>query len=147
VVVKHSFAVAMAVLIDEFGNIIAVASKKLVSTDMMQEEAVAALLAVCLAAFSGCDHLLLEGDALLVVLAINNPPLLSSWCFAHCISDISLILSSLHSWNAVKVHRCSNFCAHALAQWAASNHVFESIPKGSPIISSIRIRNGKDHSL
>jgi hypothetical protein len=63
----------MAVLSDEFGNIIAAVSKKLVSTDVMQGEAAAALLAVCLAAFSECDHLLLQGDALLVVLAINNP--------------------------------------------------------------------------
>jgi hypothetical protein len=114
--VKHSFVVAVAVLSDEFGNIIAAASKKLVSTDVMQKEAAATLLAVRLAAFSRCDHLLLEGDALLVVLAINNPPLFSSWCFAHCISNISLVLSSLHGWNAVKVSRCANFRAHALAQ-------------------------------
>jgi hypothetical protein len=67
------------------------ASQKLVSTNVLQGEAAAALLAV----FFGCDQLLLEGDALLVVLAINNPPLFSSWCFAHCISDISLVLSSL----------------------------------------------------
>jgi hypothetical protein len=98
---------------DDLGNIVATASQKLVSTDVLQGEAAAALLAVRLAVFFGCDQLLLEGDALLVVLAINNPPLFSSWCFAHCISDISLVLSSLQSWNALKVSRCANFRAPA----------------------------------
>jgi hypothetical protein len=91
VAVKNSFAMAAAVLSDDLGNIVVAASQKLVSTNVLQGEAAAALLAV----FFCCDQLLLEGDALLVVLAINNPPLFSSWCFAHCISDISLVLSSL----------------------------------------------------
>jgi hypothetical protein len=99
----------------------------LVSTDVLQGEAAATLLAVWLAAFFGCDQLLLERDALLVVLAINNPPLFFSWCFAHCISDISLALSSVQSWNALNVSRCANFRAHAFAKWAASNLVFGSI--------------------
>jgi hypothetical protein len=116
VAVTHSFAVAAAVLSDDSGNIIAAASQKLVSRDVLQGEAAAALLAVRLAVFSGCEQLLLEGDALLIVLAINNPSLFSSWCFAHCISDISLVLSSLHSWLASKVSRCANFRAHALAK-------------------------------
>jgi hypothetical protein len=34
-----------------------------------------------------------------------------------------------------------------LAKWAASNQVFGSIPIGSPILSSIRIRSGKDPPL
>jgi hypothetical protein len=121
--------VAAAVLNDDSGNIIAAASQKLVSTDALQGEAAVALLAVRLAVFSSCEHLLLKGDALLVVLAINSPHLFSSWCFAHCISDIILALSSLQSWSTSKVSRCANFRAHALAQWAASNLVFGSIPK------------------
>lgn len=40
------------------------------------------------------------------------------------ISDISLALSSFHSWNALKVSHSANFRAHSLAKWAASNHVF-----------------------
>jgi hypothetical protein len=56
-----------------------------------------------LAASSGCGNLFLEGDVLLVILAINNPHLFSSWSFANCILDISLVLSSFHSWNVLKV--------------------------------------------
>jgi hypothetical protein len=73
VTVKHSYAVAAAILSDDFGNIIATASHKLVSTNALQGEVATALLAICLAVFSSCDHLLLEGDALLVVLAIHLP--------------------------------------------------------------------------
>ena len=40
------------------------------------------------------DKFFIEEDTLLVVLAINNPPLIfSSWSFANCISDISVVLS------------------------------------------------------
>ena len=59
----------------------------------------------------------LEGDALLVVLAINNPSLFSSWDFANCLADVSLILSSFQSWNALKVFRSVNFRAHVLDKW------------------------------
>jgi hypothetical protein len=44
----------------------------------------------------------------------------------------------------LKVSRCANFRAHALAKWAASNRIFGSILTGSPIFSSIRIKNEKD---
>ncbi|GLT59036.1 hypothetical protein SLA2020_318810 [Shorea laevis] len=81
------------------------------------------------------------------LLAMKGPALFSSWTIANCISDVSLALSSFRSWNASKVSRCANFRAHALAKWAASNLVFGSILTGSPILSSIRIRSGKDPPL
>jgi hypothetical protein len=83
----------------------------------------------------------------LVVLAINHPLIFSSWNFASFLSDINLVLSSFHSWSAVKVSRCANFSAHVLAKWAASHLVFGSIPIGSSILSSIRIKNRKDPPL
>jgi hypothetical protein len=147
VAVQGSFAVAAAVISDELGNIILAATKKLFSTDALSGEASAALLATQLALSSGGNHFHLEGDALLVILAVNSPVLFSSWTIANCISDVSLGLSNFRSWNASKVSRCANFRAHALAKWAASNLVFGSIPTGSPILSSIRIRSGKDPPL
>jgi hypothetical protein len=116
---------------------------KLSSTDALAGEAFAALLTSRMAFSLTRDNFCLEGDALLVVSAINNPPLFSSWSFANCIADISVVLSSFPSWNASKVSRCVNFHAHALAKWAASYLVFGSILIGSPILSSIRIRGGK----
>jgi hypothetical protein len=46
VAVKNSFAMAAAVLSDDLGNIVVAASQKLVSTNVLQGEAAAALLAV-----------------------------------------------------------------------------------------------------
>jgi hypothetical protein len=82
------------------------------------------------------------GDALLVVLAINNP-LFFFLELARFLCDINLVLSSFHSWSAVKVSRCANYRARVLAKWAASHLVFGSILIGSPI----RIKNVKDHLL
>jgi hypothetical protein len=124
VAVKDSFSVAAAVVSDEKGDILSAATQNLHGTDALQGEAHAALLAIRLADSMGCRLVVLEGDALLVILAINNPPLFSSWNFANCLADISLVLSSFQSWNALKVSRSANFRAHVLGKWAASHLVF-----------------------
>jgi len=115
--------------------------------DALISEAYAALLATRLAFLVGVSSLFLEGDALLVILAINQPSLFTSWSFANVISDISLDLISFQSWYASKVSRSANYRAHVLAKWAASNQVFGSILIGSPILSSIGIRSDKDPPL
>jgi hypothetical protein len=147
VAVRGNFSVAAGVISDASGNIIMAVTHKLSSSDALAGEAFAALLTSHMAASLTSDKFCIEGDALLVVSAINNPPLFSSWCFANCITDISVVLSSFPSWNVSKVSRCANFRAHALAKWATSHLVFGSIPIGSPILSSIRIRGGKDPPL
>jgi hypothetical protein len=147
VAIHGNFAVVAAVISDENGNIILAITQKLTYSDALLVEVSAALLTSQVAASSDCRNLFLEGDALLVILAINNPPLFSYWSFANCISDISLVLSSFHSWNALKVSRNTNFWVHCLAKWVASNHVFESILIGSHIFSSIRIISGKNPTL
>jgi hypothetical protein len=144
VAVRDSFSVAAGVICDSSGSIIFAATLKLPSTDALLGEASAALLASRLASSAGLDNISLEGDSLLVSLALNSPSLFSSWNFCNLISDTRLVLDSFHSWNAVKVSRSANFRAHALAKWAASNRIFGSIPKGSPILSSLRIQSGKD---
>jgi hypothetical protein len=147
VAVHGTFSVAAGVISDDSGNIILAVTHKLPSTDALAGKAFAALLTARMAIYLTSDKFCIEGDALLVVSAINNPSLFSSWSFANCIEDISVVLSSFPSWNASKVSRCANFRAHALAKWAASYLVFGSIPIGSPILSSIRIRSGKDPPL
>ncbi|GLT61034.1 hypothetical protein SLA2020_337700 [Shorea laevis] len=123
---------------------------KLLSTDVLLVEASAALLASRLASSSGLDNLCLEGDSLLVILAINSPSLLSSWNICNLISDTCLVLDnfqSIQSCNALKVYRSANFRAHASSKWATSDLVFGSIRKGSPIISSLWIKSCKDPPL
>ena len=46
------------------------------------EEAFAALLSSRLAASAIANHFLLEGDALLVTLVVNQPLIFSSWHFS-----------------------------------------------------------------
>jgi hypothetical protein len=86
---------------------------------------------------------MLEGDALLVILAVNQPHLFATWQFAPIISDLRLELSTFQNWNALKFYRCANFRVYVLAKWAVIYLVFGSIPSGSPILSSIMIKNGK----
>jgi hypothetical protein len=147
VAIRASFAMAATVISNDMGIILAAAIHKLSSTDVLRGEAFAALLVVRLTASLSLGCLSLEGDALLVVLAVNNLPLFHSWSFVNCILNIGLALSSFQSWSALKISRCANFRAHALAKWAIFNHVFGSIPTGPPILSSIRIRNEKNLPL
>jgi hypothetical protein len=95
----------------------------------------------------GHVDIILEGDTLLVILVINSPTSFSSWCFCNIVSDTSVLLSSFKSLKALTVSRSANFMAHALGKWVATNHVFGSIPKSSPILFSIRIQSGKDPLL
>jgi hypothetical protein len=106
---KDSYDVAAAVISNDRGDIVGAATQKLQCTDALQGEAFAALLASCLVASLGYKLLLLEGDALLVVLAINCPPLFLSWSFANCITNITLVLSFFQSWNTLKVFHSANF--------------------------------------
>jgi hypothetical protein len=94
VAVRDSFAVAAAVVSDSSGSVILAATLKLVGSDVLQGEATAALLASRLAVSTGVGSFDLEGDALLVLLAINSPAIFASWNFASIVSYISLELSS-----------------------------------------------------
>jgi hypothetical protein len=75
VAVRGSFSVATGVISDAFGNIIMAVTHKLPSTDALAREAFAALLTSRMAISLTSDNFCIEGDALLVVSAINNPPL------------------------------------------------------------------------
>jgi hypothetical protein len=79
--VRGSFAVAATVISDENGSTFVATTQKLVSTYILQGEAHATLLVVCLAASLGLGPISVEGDVLIVILAINSPSLLSSSSF------------------------------------------------------------------
>jgi hypothetical protein len=85
------------------------ATREFLSADVLQGEASTALLASRLAVLLGFDNLSREGDALLVVIAINSLSFFSFWSFSNIISDINLVLSSFQNWNATKVSRSTNF--------------------------------------
>jgi hypothetical protein len=97
VAIRDDFAVAAAVISDYSGEVILAATKRLSSSDVLMGEAAAALLSTQLAISAGVRQFHLEGDALLVILAVNQPLLFSSWQFSSFISDIRMDLSSFHS--------------------------------------------------
>jgi hypothetical protein len=142
VTIRGSFSVAAATISDSSGSIILAATQHLYSSDVLLGEAIAALLATQFVATLGCVDFTLEGDSLLVTLAIHSPRTFSSWCFCNIVSDISVFLSSFQSWKALKVSRSANFRAHALGKWAATNHVFGrvppfSLPFGSRVVRTL----------
>ena len=94
VAIRGNLAVAAIVLSDSFGEIFAAATLKLHSSDVLLGEASAALLATRLARSYGLDVFSFEGDALLVILVVNQPTLFAFWHFNSIISDICVELSS-----------------------------------------------------
>ena len=92
--VRGNFAVVAAVISDFFGHIVLVVTQKLHSTDVLLGKATAALFATRLASTTDFRSFDSEGDACLVILAVNQPLLFYCWQFATIISNITLGLSS-----------------------------------------------------
>jgi hypothetical protein len=147
VVIHSSFAMAATTLRDHNGIFIAVNSLKLPSMDVGLGEAHIAFLAVRLTVSFGYSSLVVEGDSLVTMMAINNPHLFFDWNIEPLIFDILLQLHSFPVLKALKILRCANFCAHQVTRWAATNHVFGSILHCSPFISAIRFRSRNDPPL
>jgi hypothetical protein len=97
VAIRDNFAVTAAVISNSSGDIILAVTQKLNVFDVLIGETSAAFLATWLAASMGTGDFLLEEDALLVILAVNQPHLFSTWHFAPLISDIKLDLPAFHS--------------------------------------------------
>jgi hypothetical protein len=110
------FSVNVAVLSNSLGDIISAFTKKLFFTDVNKEESMVALTGIDLAILQGCTNLLIEGDALIFILAINNHNLFTEWTIAPIISYIQLKLQRFQVWNATKVSKNANFRAHHLTK-------------------------------
>jgi hypothetical protein len=78
------------------GEIILAATQKFFIIDILIGEAYDALLTTRLATSVGLRNFLL-GDALLVIIAVNQPHIFYFWHFAPYISDINLELSVFQS--------------------------------------------------
>ena len=110
VAIKSNVALAAAVLSD-FGVAVTL---KLHSSEFLRE-GTAALLSTRLAQFTGMNVFSLEGNALMVILAVNWPYFFfASWHFVYVIFDISVDFSLFQNWNASKVFRCAKFCARVI---------------------------------
>ncbi|XP_035551702.1 uncharacterized protein LOC118349877 [Juglans regia] len=87
--------------------------------DPLLGEAVAARRASSFCAELGLQHIILEGDSLSVVKAIQHKE--DSWSDTRLvIRDIKIMLSKTRSWSVLHVHREVNVIAHHLAKFALS---------------------------
>lgn len=97
VTVKNDIFVAAMVLSDSNGNILHATTKRFFTIDTAVGEAQAGLLATQVATSSGIYSLLIEGDAINIILAIQQPDIFKDWNFAFIIYDIHFHLPSFHS--------------------------------------------------
>jgi ribonuclease HI len=85
--------------------------------DPLIAEMVAARRAVELGKEMGCQRIILEGDSLIIVTALNKDHPCSS-SYGQVIDDIRVHLSSFHNHFVSHVSRQANNAAHVLAQFA-----------------------------
>ncbi|GLT69897.1 hypothetical protein SLA2020_420100 [Shorea laevis] len=68
----------------------------------------------------GLDKVILEGDALQIVRALNTEG--THWSrYGHLTEEARSLLSSLQSWQVVHVKRQHNGVAHSLAKYALTS--------------------------
>ena len=95
VAIRPNFIVVAAILSDHEGNFLAVNTLKFPPMEAVMGEAHAALLASRIAVFFGCPCLIIEGDSLLIILAMKDPHLFLDQNLVPIISDIQLQLLSI----------------------------------------------------
>jgi hypothetical protein len=107
-------------------------------------EATAAFLAWQLALSLKLQHFILEGDSLVVTLSLQNPNLTQDWRISSIISHIFSDTPTTTSWSASHVNRSANFCAHHVANWAATRFSSSCIPNSTYHFRSFPICFGKE---
>ena len=89
-------------------------------SDPIYGEALVALLAASLAASLKLNSFSIEGDSLIVILALQAPFPVHNWQIERVIANSINIIPASCSWEARKINRSANFCAHHVAYWAAT---------------------------
>jgi hypothetical protein len=96
-------------------------------------EAQGALLAATLASQLQLSHFVIEGDSQIVISALLYPAIISDWHIEHLIHDTLALLSPTSKWEAKKINRSANFCAHHVATWVVAKVYLGCIPTFPPI--------------
>jgi hypothetical protein len=133
--IRDTFSAQSAVCRDSSGSILRCISLISFPCTAIYGEALAALLAARLAVSMGLPSCILEGDSLLVTLTLQRPDITQDWRIASTISTIHFIIPPTSSWKASKVNRSANFCAHYVANWAATRNHSGCIP--TPLSGSL----------
>lgn len=86
--------------------------------DPLTAEATAAVYALRFCKDMGLHNICLEGDAKLVVDAVNSGE--ANWSrIGHLMEDLKMLLCTFTQWEVRHVRRQANFAAHSLAKMAA----------------------------
>jgi hypothetical protein len=135
--IRADFSAQAAVCRDSTGAIIQVLTRISPLCIPLYGEATAALLAATLCSSMGLSHVIFEGDSLTVNLAINNPTITQDWRISSIISEFLSTISSTTRWSSSNINRSANFCAHYVADWAATRFTSSCIPTSVSSFSSL----------
>ncbi|XP_059450878.1 uncharacterized protein LOC132181647 [Corylus avellana] len=142
--IREKFSVQAAVCRDSKGHIVKAISQINPPCDPIYGEALAAQLAASLAASLKLSSFSLEGDSSVIIDALQNPSITFDWHIQSVIANSLLLLKASPLWEAKKIHRSANFCAHHVAYWAAARVFSGCIPTYFPPPPSIPLCSGKD---
>ena len=110
----------------------------------MNGEALAAKLAAELVSSMQLNKFILEGESSTVISALHNSAFRLDSPFDHVIKDTLLSFSDSSLWEARKIFKNENLCAHYMAYMAMARVPRAAFPPFSPPPSSIPICSGKD---
>jgi hypothetical protein len=138
--IRGSFSLQAAISRNHNGQIIQQVTQVSQPCHQNMGEALFARLAVSLAISLRLNHFIIEGDSLIVILALQDPSFTQDWRISSTIESIPPDCS----WSARKIDRSVKFCAHYVVHWAVTKVTTSIIPISPPPIPSIRIVSGKD---
>jgi ribonuclease HI len=129
--IRDSFSAQAVICRDSQGQVLHMSSQISPPCTPNVGEARAALLACSVAASLSYSHFIIEGDSEVVIHALNNPNSVRDWRISSVILDCLDTIPEASVWEAQKIKRSSNFCAHSIACWAAARSHSGSIPYSS----------------
>jgi hypothetical protein len=140
--IRDHFSAQAAVCRDHTGAIVKAISQISPPCSPAYGEAQGALLAASLASQMQLSHFVLEGDSQTVISALLFPAIIHDWHIEHLITATLALLSPTSMWDAKKINRSANFCAHHVATWAAARVYSGCIPTFPPLSSPFSFCSG-----
>jgi ribonuclease HI len=126
--IRDSFSAQAVICRDSQGQVLHLSSQISPPCSPNVGEARAAQLACSVAAALSYNHFILEGDSEVVIHALNNPNSARDWRISSVILDCLDSIPDASVWEAKKIKRSSNFCAHSIARWAAARSILAAFP-------------------
>jgi hypothetical protein len=124
--------VQAAVCRDSKGKIIKAIAQTNPPCEPTYGEALAAQLATSLAADLKLTKFSLEGDSQIVINALTTPSITVDWHIESVIANALSLISSSSLWEAKKIYKSANFCAHHVVYWVAARVFSGCIPTYFP---------------